>query len=123
MSKFKIQEFLVTQTGLKNIPNEEELANINILMNFLNCKLGDFPMPITVTSGFRSEAVNTKVGGVATSHHRLGLASDLTCKDVNKLFEVLKNHIGNIDQLIYYNKKNFVHVSVHPQLRGQILFK
>ena len=121
--KFKLTELLKTNTCLVNNPNAEELFRIDQLLSFLNETLSDYPDPIIVTSGFRSEAVNKQVGGVPGSHHRLGYAVDLTTKDINKLLEVLKDKIDLLDQLIYYPKKNFIHVSIHPTNRKQFFTK
>ena len=121
--KFKLTELLKTNTGLVNNPNAEELFRIDQLLSFLNENLSDYLDPIIVTSGFRSEAVNKQVGGVQTSHHRLGYAVDLTTMNINKLLMVLKDKIDLIDQLIYYPKKNFIHVSIHPTNRKQYFTK
>ena len=94
MAKFIYKEFLKTNTGIDNIPTKEEEDNINKLMQFLNEVLADYSDAVIVNSGFRCEAVNNKVGGVATSHHRLGYASDLTTIDVVKLKNHLYKHIG-----------------------------
>ena len=123
MAKFIYKEFLKTNTGIDNIPNKGEEDNINKLMQFLNEVLADYSDPVIVTSGFRSEGVNKAVGGVATSHHRLGLATDLTTKDVVKLRDHLKKHIDQCDQIIYYVKKNFVHISIHTHNRKQYFEK
>lgn len=117
--KFEIQELLKTSTGIDNTPNEKELENIEFLLKWLNENLSCLDYPVIVTSGFRSEAVNKKVGGVDNSHHRLGYAADLTCKDVEGLRDFLKKYLNEIDQLIYYKKKNFIHLSLHPNNRNQ----
>ena len=93
------------------------------LLDFLNKMGAELDYPVIVNSGFRSEAVNKAVGGVDLSHHRLGFAADLTCKDVNHLVQHLKKYMEVIDQLIYYRKKNFVHLSLHPNNRKQYFEK
>jgi len=57
--------------------------------------------PIRVTSGYRTEAHNRKVGGVDSSSHLKGLAIDVACvrsddrfKMLNALLEVGFNRIG-----------------------------
>ena len=121
--KFKISELLKTGTGLQNTPNNEELENIEFLISFLNERLGDWPDPIIVTSGFRSEAVNRAVGGVPTSHHRTGHAVDLTTKNLDGLLRKLKENLGDIDQLIHYPSRGFIHVSIKKPTRGMFLTK
>ena len=57
--------------------------------------------PIRVTSGYRTESHNRKVGGVSSSSHLKGLAIDVACvksddrfKMLNALLEVGFNRIG-----------------------------
>ena len=57
--------------------------------------------PIRVTSGYRTESHNLKVGGVKSSSHLKGLAIDVACvksderfKMLNALLEVGFNRIG-----------------------------
>ena len=121
--KFKISELLKTGTGLQNTPNNEELENIEFLISFLNERLGDWPDPIIVTSGFRSEAVNRAVGGVPTSHHRTGHAVDLTTKNLDGLLRKLKSYTSDIDQPIHYPSRGFIHVSIKNPTRGMYLTK
>tara|TARA_R100001198_G_C5191879_1_gene184242 strand:- start:214 stop:567 length:354 start_codon:yes stop_codon:yes gene_type:complete len=45
--------------------------------------------PIRVTSGYRTEAHNRKVGGVSSSSHLKGLAIDVACKKSDDRFEML----------------------------------
>lgn len=42
-----------------------------------------FGRPIFITSGYRSEAHNTNVGGVPNSRHKYGLAADIFIRDVD----------------------------------------
>lgn len=84
---FMWREFTHSDTavkrGLSNIPNNVERANIKrvadwleILRALLAEKYGQV-IPIRITSGFRSQAVNRAVGGSSTSAHRYGLAADI----------------------------------------------
>jgi uncharacterized protein YcbK (DUF882 family) len=45
--------------------------------------------PIIVTSGFRTESHNEKVGGVESSSHLKGLAVDVACAESKDRFEML----------------------------------
>ena len=45
--------------------------------------------PIVVTSGFRTESHNKKVGGVKSSSHLKGLAIDVACKRSKDRFKML----------------------------------
>ena len=64
--------------------------------------------PIVVTSGFRTESHNKKVGGVASSSHLKGLAIDVACVTSKHRFEILTallevgfNRIGIADTFIH----------------------
>jgi putative chitinase len=64
--------------NLDNTPNENELANLQRLAEFLETVktvLGG--KPIMVNSAFRSKAVNDAVGSKDTSQHRIGCAADI----------------------------------------------
>ena len=63
---------------LENTPNEQELANLKRLAEFLE-KVKDVlgGKPVMVNSAFRSKAVNDAVGSKDTSQHRIGCAADL----------------------------------------------
>jgi len=73
-----------------NIPNRGAIENLkNLYENWLedlrysqNTLYGgkdDKEMPIIITSGFRSEAVNLKCGGAKNSNHLTGSAVDIKC--------------------------------------------
>lgn len=114
-SNFTLAEATVTNTGLDNSPSVDELQVLMRTadqMERVRKLLGD--NPIIVNSWFRSDAVNTKVGGVPNSQHRLGEAVDFTCPKFGSLIEVvqaLKSNSANLqyDQLIY--EPSWVHIS------------
>ena len=74
-----------------NTPNEQELANLYRLAEFLELvKTALGGKPIIVNSAFRSKQVNDAVGSKDTSQHRLGCAADirsvsnyLACSDLS----------------------------------------
>ena len=76
---FTLEELTHTEhRELENTPNEQELANLKRLAEFLEkikTVLGG--KPIMVNSAFRSKAVNDAVGSKDTSQHRVGCAADL----------------------------------------------
>ena len=116
MKYFTINELIKTSTGISNIPNAEQVANLIYLVeNLLDKAREELAMPITVTSGYRSEAVNRRVGGVANSQHTKGEAVDLVCGDNAKLFNILKKM--NFDQLIWEKGNNIQPAWVHVSLK------
>lgn len=73
--------------------------------------------PITINSGYRSEAINRAVGGAKGSQHTKGEAVDVTCKNNMRLLCILQTM--DYDQLIpYLDKKNvirWIHVSFRAE--------
>ena len=80
---FKLSELLVTDTKLKNVPTAfdvvENLRELSCVLSVLRCLVGS---PIKCNSGYRSDAVNSAVGGVPGSLHLLGRAADITSVDI-----------------------------------------
>ena len=73
--------------------------------------------PVCINSGYRCSRYNQKVGGVANSYHRIGLAADIKVKDINLI--TLLEICENIDfaGIGFYEKKNFLHLDVRPTKR------
>ncbi|MFV0501285.1 MAG: D-Ala-D-Ala carboxypeptidase family metallohydrolase [Bacteroidales bacterium] len=116
MKHFNINVLTKTSTGISNIPNAEHIANLIYLVeNLLDKAREQLGMPITVTSGYRSEAVNKAVGGVATSQHTKGEAVDLVCGNNAKLFNIIKTM--NFDQLIWEKGNSIQPAWVHVSLK------
>ena len=42
-----------------------------------------------ITSGYRTEIHNKKVGGVSSSSHRIGKACDISCRDSRKRSQII----------------------------------
>jgi len=81
---FTLAELTKTNTNLKNVPSEAQVANLKRLCGWLerlrsryNERYGEGNDPIVINSGFRSEAVNKAVGGAPTSNHLTGCAADI----------------------------------------------
>ena len=87
MKYFKLSEFDspdILGSG-KNM-NEEFLYMLDAARKI-------YGKPMHVNSGYRSEEHNKKVGGVSSSSHLKGLASDISCKKSNERFEMLQAFI------------------------------
>ena len=107
--------------GINNEPNAEQLENLKTIANEVFQKIRDhFGVPIKVSSGFRSEALNKKVGGSKTSDHMKGCALDIDMDGIpgnvtnRDIFNYIKNNLV-YRQLIWEfgSNKNpdLVHVS------------
>lgn len=127
---FALTEFTHSQTaarlGIKNVPNEEEIANLKALANVLEqVRIVCMRNPIIISSGFRSAKINRLVGGSSSSQHMLGQAADFTIPGFGHPFDVCAAIIkANIpfDQLIY-EYESWVHMSVTTSPRRQVLSK
>lgn len=130
---FTFKELTTTSTGLENIPSWTEIENLRVLGAMLDLIRVGYGKPIRVNCGFRSKAVNEKVGGVATSAHLKGLAADICAwsgkeEDNRALLKVCERNLGRCDQLISYHRKEgdkdspirFIHVGLSegfPRMR------
>ena len=79
---FTLDELTASETaernGWDNTPNEQELANLQRLAEFLEeVKKALGGKPIMVNSAFRNKQVNDAVGSKDTSQHRTGCAVDI----------------------------------------------
>lgn len=105
--------------GLDNTPTPEALQRLVLTAQMLERVRAHLQAPITVTSGYRSRAVNAAVGGVTTSDHAQGLAADIVAPGYGTPYQIAKalaphvNALG-IGQIIYERDgdKRWVHLSV-----------
>jgi hypothetical protein len=79
---FTLDELTASETaernGWDNTPNEQELANLQRLAEFLEeVKEALGGKPIMVNSAFRNKQVNDAVGSKDSSQHRVGCAVDI----------------------------------------------
>ena len=99
---------------LDNTPNENEIANLRRLADFLEqVKVVLGGKPIMVNSAFRSKAVNNAVGSKDTSQHRIGCAADIRVPGMTP-DEVVKTIINSkiaYDQVIREFDR-WTHVSI-----------
>ena len=93
----------------KNIIDNMHLLVEKVLDPFRE-KIG---VPIVVNSGYRSPEYNKSVGGVPTSQHCKGEATDIVPKmNIRKAFEILIDNF-EFDQAIYEDRGDsiWIHVS------------
>lgn len=137
MKNFKLSEFFDSSTadknGINNEPSSDEKAtverNINLLIdNVLDPLRNVLHTPIIITSGYRNPQVNKLVGGTANSQHMLGCAADFHVQGFapSMMYQVFLYIFNTLefDQLIYYRRKNIIHVSyVENSNRHEAFFK
>jgi len=111
---FTLAEFTRTSTGLPNDPPPSRVAALTSLCTHvlepIRALLG---VPLRVTSGYRSPAVNQAIKGAAGSQHMLGEAADIVPvgMDVETAMARIVAARIPVDQLIVYPLGGFLHVS------------
>ncbi len=112
---FTLEELTATNTGLPNVPDSQQTESLmKLVENVLQPLRSAYGQPIRITSGFRSQLVNKKVGGAANSQHTNGEAADLVCRDNAAIFRIIRDSL-QFDQLIWEKgddmEPDWVHVS------------
>lgn len=126
---FSLEELLNTSitTLANNIPDWDSLENLLILCEkILDPLRAAFGKPLIVNSGYRSRSVNVAVGGVSTSQHLFGYAADISVRadcSLPDLFDLVQDLKLPFDQLIYYKKRRFIHVSWSPVPLFQVIVR
>lgn len=101
MKYFTFKEMIQSNTakarGIENIPDWDDIYRLQRLIETILDPLREwYGSPIIVTSGYRCEALNKAVGGVSTSYHQHGYASDITAgnkTENEKLFNYIKDNL------------------------------
>lgn len=121
---FDLSEFVVSSTaaahGIDNTPPQEIVPRLVLVAEMLERIRSTINVPLTVTSGYRCDALNRAVGGVPDSDHTRGHAADIvaplfgTPYQLAKALAPLVGTLG-IGQLILegVKGKRWVHVSTH----------
>tara|TARA_A100001011_G_C14285815_1_gene833661 strand:- start:1291 stop:1752 length:462 start_codon:yes stop_codon:yes gene_type:complete len=105
--------------NIKNIPDDYQVSNmVGVAHNVFEPLRKYVGGPIKINSMFRSEELNTAIGGSSRSQHIQGRAIDLDDTFGHatnaEMFYYIKNNL-NFDQLIWEfgddNNPNWIHVS------------
>lgn len=114
---------------ITNIPTDEHLENLKQLAKNIFQPIRDhFNVPIRISSGYRSAALNKKIGGAANSQHSTGQAIDIDMIGTEvtnaDIFNFVKDNL-KFDQLIWEfgndTEPDWVHISWSKKPRKQIL--
>ena len=143
-NKMKLSEHMTlgeltkTKTGIKNVPNEEQVNNLKRLCGWLEQlrlrynqmrngneemrnEVGEYP--IIINSGFRSPEVNKAVGGATMSNHLTGCAVDIRCIGIEQalryaaiLLDISDLNNDDFDELLIEQKAHvyWIHLAVKP---------
>lgn len=117
--------------GISNMPTPEHIENFKLLAEKVFQPIREhFGVPIYISSGYRSKALNTAIGGSLTSQHCSGEAIDIDMDGTSvtnaQIFNYIKDNLS-FDQLIWEfgtdSNPNWVHVSYEStgKQRKQIL--
>ena len=139
-ANFSLDEFLVSDTaarlGISNHPTAEAEARIrNVTAPGMQIVRDVVGRSIVMTNAYRNPEVNRLVGGVPTSAHPKGFATDCRAAGMSPFSYacIIRDGMkpgaplhGKIDQLILESGRSIVHISFDPRRgaggpRGQVL--
>ena len=81
-----IRSATATKLGIDNIPEQEHLDNLQVVIDEIAQPLRDhFGKPVRINSGYRSPALNDAIGGSKKSLHSKGEALDLEIDGVSNM--------------------------------------
>ena len=123
---FTIAELTFSQTavrrGIDNTPSEVITSNLRRMCDTLEQVRALVGKPLTISSGYRSPALNAAVSGARDSAHVLGLAADINCSGLSPkaLAILIRESKIDYDQLIY--EGTWVHLGLATgKYRGEVL--
>ena len=108
MKNFNINEFESPDlVGSGQFMDSEFLSMLDKARDLANTSF-------VITSGYRTESHNKKVGGVSNSSHRIGKAADISCTDSRKRSQIITallaagfTRIGVASSFIHVDSDNF----------------
>lgn len=109
--------------AMRNEPGPREIQALSLLCrNALDPLRDHLQRPIIITSGYRSPAVNRRVGGSPTSQHMLGEAVDFIVPGMtpDQIVRAIRHIRLPYDQVIE-EFGQWVHLSYRPGGRRQAL--
>ncbi|WP_079227130.1 D-Ala-D-Ala carboxypeptidase family metallohydrolase [Pseudomonas putida] len=114
---FTLTEMISSQAaareGLDNTPSLAVMSNLRLLCQALEEVRALFASPIIISSGYRSLALNSHIGGARNSQHTSGLAADFTVVDIDsrEVVRRVSESAVAFDQLIL-EFDSWIHLSV-----------
>jgi hypothetical protein len=125
MRYFTLPELCATSCDIDNVPDWEHVENLRKLVTEVLIPVRELAKrAIHVKSAYRCPAVNKEVGGVENSQHLRGQAADISVGSIedNKLLfdQIIKSGL-TLDQLILERGGVWIHISIAPRPRQQIL--
>jgi zinc D-Ala-D-Ala carboxypeptidase len=114
---------IANRAGLDNNPDSKTIANLIELCQTLEAVRSLIGQPLLITSGYRCEALNQRIGGSASSAHVQGLAADILAVGLTprQLAQRIMDSELDFDQLIL-EFDGWVHLGLAEQRqRRQVL--
>lgn len=123
-----LSEVTYSQTALRkdidNSPTETHIENLKYVAEKVFQPIRDhFGVPIYISSGYRSQALNEAIGGSSRSFHSHGMALDLDQDGRNKgvsnadVFYYIKENLPYTELIWEFGDEsnpNWVHVAIAP---------
>lgn len=124
---FTLAEFAASQMasrlGIDNMPTPAIIGNMVRVAHALELIRDVIGMPIIVSSGYRSPALNAVIPGSSeTSAHTRGCAVDFIIPRFGTPLDVCRMIVGMqlpFDQLIF--ERTWVHLAIEPPTRRMVL--
>lgn len=126
--KEMVKSATAIRRGLDNSPTDVHISSMRILAVEVFQPLREyFGVPIYISSGYRSQALNEAIGGSKMSQHSKGQAMDIDMDNRNgpsnkEIFDYIIDFL-DFDQLIWEfgdsKGPDWVHVSYNPFLPKQ----
>lgn len=105
---------------VRNYPSKGDFKTIKYTAGRMEKIRNIVGQPLTINSWYRSPNLNRIIGGSTTSAHRDGLAVDFTIKGNARIaFDRIKRSGYSFDQMIYYKRRNYVHISFRKNKRTE----
>jgi uncharacterized protein YcbK (DUF882 family) len=123
ISEFRCKDGTDVPDDLEN--NVQKLAEqLQIIRDRLELEVGR-PIPTRITSGYRTQSHNTKIGGAKNSFHLKAMASDIYVeKELMQHLFILINELIDTNEIIaggitfYRNRKfPFIHYDIQGRKR------
>lgn len=111
----------MTKTPFKYFSLEEVQGLQIALVLMLDKAREEAGIPFIITSGFRTEDQNRRIGGVTDSSHLKGLAVDLRCKTDQERYKIFKGLV-----LAGFNRieiaKDHIHADIDKMKKQDIMW-
>jgi uncharacterized protein YcbK (DUF882 family) len=127
---FNLHEFTrsakAEELGIDNAPTPAHAEALRLLcLHVLEPLRAHLGRPVSITSGYRSPALNNAVGGSTKSQHTKGEAADIKVRGIpaEELARIIATLALPVDQCIWYAPDNGgqVHVSYRAVGRREFL--